>query len=103
MNIFCNIAERRILESYDRGEFENLQYGKPIDNTDYFSVPPEDRIAFHLLKNAGIVPHEVEIRKELYNLKNCINETNEIDNREQLMKKYALLENQMLLSNSRKY
>ena len=56
------IAENRIAQAFDQGEFENLPgKGRPLDLTGYFSIPSEDRMAFSILKNAGIVPGEVEL------------------------------------------
>ena len=50
------IAEQRILEAYENGAFEHLEgFGSPVDNTHYFSVPPEYRMAFHILENAGLL------------------------------------------------
>lgn len=41
-------------------------WGKPLDLGDgYFETPPELRMAFKVLKDAGIVPPEVELMKEL--------------------------------------
>ena len=79
MSVLDYIAEKRIQEAINKGEFDHLEgFGKPIDLTDYFSVPAEDRIAFHILKNAGVVPEEIELRKSIYQLtldiKRCINE-----------------------------
>lgn len=66
MDAFSRIAENRIREAYAKGDFDNIDYGKPIDNESYFEVPEEERIAFHILKNSGIVPEEVELRKNIY-------------------------------------
>jgi hypothetical protein len=56
------IAEDRIAEAFEQGEFENLPgKGRPLDLTAYFSTPSEDRMAFSILKSAGIVPSEVEL------------------------------------------
>ena len=69
MSFLNYIAEKRIQEAISRGEFDHLEgFGKPVDMDDYFSVPAEDRIAFHILKNAGVVPEEIEIRKSIYQL-----------------------------------
>lgn len=70
------IAENRIAEAVARGDFENLPgKGQPLDLTAYFSTPSDDRMAFSILKNAGIVPAEVELIKEVEalerQLQNC--------------------------------
>ncbi len=61
MDAIQYIAEQRIREAITKGEFENLQgSGKYIDNTEYFSVPEEKRIAYHILRNSGFVPEELQ-------------------------------------------
>ena len=69
MSILDYIAEQRIREAINNGEFDHLEgFGKPIDLSDYFSVPADDRVAFHILKNSGVVPEEIELRKSIYHL-----------------------------------
>ena len=58
--------EEAIQAARARGEFDNLKgRGKPIDHDAYFSQPEELRVAHHLLRNAGCVPREVELRREI--------------------------------------
>lgn len=65
-NIFAKIAEERIKEAMERGEFDNLSCkGKPIEIEDDSHIPPELRIAHKILKNAGCLPLEMEIKKEI--------------------------------------
>lgn len=40
-------------------------WGKPLPDDGYLDTPPELRLAFKLLKNAGHVPAEVELMREL--------------------------------------
>ena len=76
MSILNYIAEKRIQEAISNGEFNQLEgFGKPVEMDEYFSVPAEDRIAFHILKNAGVVPEEIEIRKSIYQLTQEIKNT----------------------------
>ena len=73
MGIFDEIAERKIQEAIEKKEFENIEgLGKPIDNSEYFSVPHQHRIAFHIMKNAKILPEEIEIKKQIINLNSLI-------------------------------
>ena len=66
MGNYNKIAEKKIKEAIENKEFENLDgFGKPVDNSEYFKVPEEERIAFHILKNAGVVPEELKIRKKI--------------------------------------
>ena len=73
MYIFERIAEQRIREAMERGEFDNLPgMGKPLPKDELDNVPPELRMAYKILKNAGILPEEVELRKEIYSLQQLI-------------------------------
>jgi hypothetical protein len=67
---FERIVETLIKEALARGDFENLPgKGKPIDLTEYFNTPEDVRVAQTVLKNAGVVPVEVELLQEIAVLK----------------------------------
>jgi len=103
MNIFSYIAEQRIREAYEKGEFDNLPgYGKPIDNSNYFSVPAEERIAVHIMKNAGIVPEEIRLRKRIYELKQLVKCSADRKERDSLMKEIAWLEDSLFTRHGKK-
>ena len=73
MGIFDEIAERKIKTAIENKESDEIDgMGKPIDNSKYFSVPEEHRLAFHILKNANIVPEEVELKKQIISLNTLI-------------------------------
>ena len=56
------LAEQRIREAQERGEFDNLPgAGAPLALDDDALVPEELRAAYRILKNAGYVPPELEI------------------------------------------
>jgi hypothetical protein len=66
---FEKIAEQRILDAIGRGELDGLPgAGAPLDLDDDSLVPPEMRLAFRVLKNAGYVPEEVRLRREISDL-----------------------------------
>jgi hypothetical protein len=70
---FDRIVEAIIQEAMARGEFENLPgQGKPIDLTEYFNTPEDVRVAQAMLKNAGMVPVELELLQEIVALKELI-------------------------------
>jgi len=88
-SVWERIAENRIAEAIELGEFENLSgKGRPLDLTAYFSTPSEDRMAFSLLKNAGVMPSEVELMREVEELErqlqNCNSEAQAYHLRQQL-------------------
>lgn len=71
---FEALAERKILEAMARGEFDNLPgAGRPLRLEDDSTVPPELRIAYKILKNAGYLPPELELRKEILTLRDLLN------------------------------
>jgi hypothetical protein len=60
------IAEERIREALARGAFENLPgAGQPLSLEDDLLVPEELRTAYRLLKNAGYLPPEISLRREI--------------------------------------
>ena len=73
MDMFAIIAERRIQEAMQRGEFDNLPgRGKPLVQEDLSGVPEELRMAYKVLKNAGCVPPEIELRNDVASLQRLI-------------------------------
>ena len=70
MDAFRKIAEDRIREAQENGAFDNLPgKGKPVDLRDYFNTAPDMRMAHNLLKNAAVLPQEIELKKEIELLK----------------------------------
>ena len=65
--------EQKIREAMARGEFDNLSgSGKPLDLDAYFNTPEDLRMAFAMLKSNDFVPEEVEMFKEIAELKEKI-------------------------------
>ena len=68
--VFERIVEALIKEAMERGEFDDLPgKGKPIDLTEYFEMPEEVRLANSVLKSAGMTSREVDLLKEIAELK----------------------------------
>jgi hypothetical protein len=66
MICFQKIAERRIIEAIREGVLDDLPgAGQPLKLEDDSHVPEDLRIAYKILKNAGFVPREVALRKEI--------------------------------------
>lgn len=73
MDIFEKIAEDRIREAMEQGLFDNLpNKGKPLKIEDEGWVPEDLRLAYKILKNAGFIPPELELRKEIIDLKELL-------------------------------
>jgi hypothetical protein len=65
-----------IREAMERGEFANLRNkGKRPDLTEYFDTPEEVRLGYSILKNADFVPEEVQLLKEIADLKEKLQKT----------------------------
>lgn len=60
------LAEERIAQAVKDGELDNLPgKGKPLVLDDDSRVPEDLRLAYKILKNAGVTPPELEVRNEL--------------------------------------
>lgn len=85
MSIFEKIAERKIEQAMAEGQFDNLSCkGKPLPPDDMGMVPEELRMAYKILKNAGIVPEEIELQKSIVNLTTLLNACADEDERKNL-------------------
>jgi hypothetical protein len=97
---FDEAIETQIKEAQAKGEFDNLPgKGKPIDLTEYFNTPEDVRVAQAMLKNAGIVPVEIELLQEIAALQELLGSTNEkseMDNMRKLLKEKQLQFNLLL-------
>lgn len=73
MDIVAMIAEQKIREAIERGELDNLPgKGKPLEIEDLSLVPEDLRAGYIILKNAGVLPEEMELKKELVTLERLI-------------------------------
>jgi len=73
MSYFNKIAEERIREAQEAGAFDNLPgKGKPLALEDATWVPEELRMAYHILRNAHVLPPEAELLKEIHTLEDLL-------------------------------
>ena len=71
--LFQRIAEQRILEAQRAGAFDNLPgKGKPLKLEDMSWVPEDLRLGYHVLKNAHVLPPEVELLKDIHTLQDLL-------------------------------
>jgi hypothetical protein len=69
LRLIQTIAEARIRDAIARGEFDDLAgKGRPLPLEDLSTVPEDLRSGYLLLKNAGVLPEEMQIRKEMVTL-----------------------------------
>ncbi len=93
------LVERRIAEAMDRGEFEDLPgAGKPLRLEDDCLVPEELRAGYRLLKNAGYLPEEIHLRREISDVETLLNLLDEPAARDRTMRKLRLLETRLGLT-----
>jgi len=77
-SIFDILAEQRIADAIRRGELDGLPgAGRPLVFDDEPFQSPEQRMANRILKNAGFVPREVLLRKEIAALRTALAEAGE--------------------------
>ncbi len=69
------IVENRIRQAQKEGQFDNLPgKGKPLKLDDDSMVAPHLRASYRILKNAGLLPPEMQLRKEVNELRELLNE-----------------------------
>ena len=81
------VAEQRILEAQREGAFDNLPgKGKPLELEDLSWVPEDLRIGYHVLKNAHVLPPEVELLKDIHSLEDLLKHVEDESERRSLAK-----------------
>ncbi|MDR1776613.1 MAG: DUF1992 domain-containing protein [Desulfovibrio sp.] len=86
------IAEKRIAEAQERGEFDNLPgSGRPLPDEDMSLVPEELRMAYKILRNAGCLPPEIEEQKEINRLADLLEQCEEEQERLRHMEKLRFM------------
>lgn len=85
---FERIVEALIREAQERGEFDNLPgKGKSIDLDEYFQMPEDVRVAQSLLKNAGMTSPEIQLLKEIAELRQLLTSLVDEKKKQEVQKK----------------
>lgn len=85
MDYMQMMAEQKIREAMENGEMDDLVYaGRPVEFDDMAGVPEELRMTYHILKNAHILPEEMDIRKEILTLEKMIETCTNEDEKKQI-------------------
>jgi Domain of unknown function (DUF1992) len=93
VDFLARIAEARIAEAMERGDFEDLPgKGRPLELEDLSRLPADMRLSYKVLRNADVVPPEVELRRELYSLGRLIDATTDEAERADLRRRRSLTE-----------
>ena len=79
LKIIQEVAEQRIRQAQDEGQFDNLSgQGRPLILEDDSMIPEDLRMAYKILKNSGHVPPQIaeeqEIQSALDLLEGCRDE-----------------------------
>jgi hypothetical protein len=70
---FDRIAEQKIQEALERGDFDGLPLaGQRLELDDDGNVPEDLRLSYRLLKNAGLVPEELALRSQVATLQGLL-------------------------------
>lgn len=73
MDWIAILAEEKIRQAMQQGELDNLPgKGKPLALDDDAGVPEDLRVSYRLMKNAGLVPEEIQLRKDLLTLQELL-------------------------------
>ena len=94
MLLLEKIAEKKIREAIERGEFANLPgAGKPLRLEDDSMIPEDLRVAYKILKNAGFIPPELELRREIITLRDLLRSIEDEDGKREKIRElnYKLL------------
>jgi hypothetical protein len=87
VSFFQRLVEERILEAQRAGAFDNLPgKGKPLQLDDESWVPEELRVAYHVLKNARVLPPEAELLKDIHTLEDLLKHVEDEEERKVLAK-----------------
>lgn len=86
------LVDRRIEEAIARGEFEDLDgRGSPVDLSEDAMVPEDLRLAHRVLKNAGFVPEELSLRREINEIRDGLAATRDPEERRRALARLDLL------------
>lgn len=84
---FDHYVESKIQKAIDNGEFKKLPgFGKPL-NLEFMNQPAHVRIANSIMKNANVLPTELQIRKDVFGLRQQLKEVKTELERKDIMKK----------------
>ena len=74
LSIIQTIAERKIQQAMAEGTIADLSHwkNKPLPPDDMANVPADLRMAYRLLKNAGYLPEELALHKEITRLEQLL-------------------------------
>ncbi|TDM08040.1 MAG: hypothetical protein C4K60_00495 [Ideonella sp. MAG2] len=90
---------RKLQEAQQTGELAAAKgYGQPLQHSEGWEQTPDEwRMPFKILKDAGVVPHEVEMMQERALLRTALENLPAGADRDQALKRLAELEQAIAL------
>lgn len=96
------MAEKRIKEAMERGDFDNIEgKGRPLVYEDDSFIPPDLRMAYKILKNAGFLPPELQDIKEIKTAMDLLEDLTDEEERYRQIRKLNILITKANLSRKR--
>ena len=85
---FLKIAEQRIREAQEKGDFDNLPgEGEPLNLQDDRNIPEDLRLAHKILKNAYCLPPELDEKKKIRQMEDMLENVSDEKEKYKLLKK----------------
>ena len=92
MLLIERLAEEQICAAIRRGEFDRLEgQGKPLDLGDESLIADELRVGYRILSNAGCLPPEMTLRREISELEGLMHQVENTGERKSIQRKLGLL------------
>ncbi|KGX92998.1 molecular chaperone DnaJ [Pontibacillus halophilus JSM 076056 = DSM 19796] len=90
MDFSFRIAEERIKEAERNGEFKDLPgKGKRLDLSEWEAVPQDLRMSYTIMKNANMLPEEMNVKKEILELEDLLRQCDDEEERQAYRKKLS--------------
>ena len=90
--MFDKLVEQKIREAQAAGEFDRLEgAGRPVNLDAYFSTPEELRAGYAVLRNAGALPEEAALLKEINERATRLDASRDAPERDRLRREIAEL------------
>jgi len=98
MLLIDRLAEETIEAAQRRGDFDDLPgAGKPLSLDDNSAVPESLRVAYRILSNAGCLPPEQQLRREIRELEGLLQQLETSAEEQRLRRRLLLLQTRLAL------
>ena len=98
MLLLDRLAEETILAALRRGEFDDLPgAGQPLSLDDDSAVPEDLRVAYRILHNAGCLPPEQQLRREISEVEGLLQHLESSAEEQRLRRHLLLLQTRLAL------